>query len=525
LSILETIPCVEESLKGASSMSYHSPSLSRSAANHPIVLRFAEMRPEDLAKFVMHLERAGGDLSHVDLAAVRPNERLIGEKNWAELAMAEVNFMRHANFAEELGALKKLKRRKEMDARIFEGLTDPWRESKGGPLREVILTANKDWFEDVTQIGAVFDIDERAEREAQFKAHAVEWLQTRFGEAVIHAHADHDETTCHIHAIIMPRHEKTSGRRGLQRLLQPSSHPLLKNYEAAQDDAGAFFGKIGLKRGARGAAARRLVLEANREARKVAKETGAKPVLQGVPTMREHVPTPVWYAQEVRRLKDLAEVLVARDAEVVEKQTRADAAKAEAQASNDIAKRREEALERREEDVVAREREVEDVVVIAQAVSSGQIEFDHSGEDVQPVMRPPETEEEEAIQARLKRSTPRTKSFYQSLQRTYARMRSNADQKAAEKLTSEVASVKAVTAAIETFKASVLKRVPEKIRNRLLRDILSIQRAERKMDESLEKPVSEKKFQKKLIKTIAYKVGGKIIFIFSKVPCSGYDQT
>ena len=151
-------------------MSYHARNLSGVAARHPIVLRFAELRPEDLSKFVMHMKRAGGDLSHVDPSRAEDNERLIGEDDWVEAGMAEINYMRHANFTEELQALKARKRRKEMDARILQGLVEPWKESKGGPLREVILTANKDWFEETSEMGALFDVDERAEREDQFNA-------------------------------------------------------------------------------------------------------------------------------------------------------------------------------------------------------------------------------------------------------------------------------------------------------------------------------------------------------------------
>ena len=459
-------------------MSYHARNLSGVAARHPIVLRFAELRPEDLAKFVMHMKRAGGDLSHVDPSRGLDNERLIGDEDWVEAGIAEIDYMRHANFTEELQALKARKRRKEMDARILQWLVDPWKKSKGGPLREVILTANKDWFEETSEMGALFDVNERAEREDQFKAHAVEWLKSRFGDAVIHAHADHDETTCHIHAIIMPRHEKTSARRGTQRLLQPSAYPLLKNYEDAQDDAGAFFAKIGLKRGARGAAAQRLVLETNEKARKIAKMTGEDPILQSVPVMPEHVPTPVWWAQEVQRLKDQAEALTKSEAEVLKNKKLAEKKSTDAERAKQSAQEREDAAAKREKDA-------DSVMAVAEAVSSGLIEFGGTSREIDQTMRASETDKERSIQERLKVPGSKTRSFFQTLRRSYAQMSSKAEENAAQNLAAEVKSVRVAARAIETLKATILKHVPPTIRQRLLREMFKVDLAEKKMEEKL----------------------------------------
>lgn len=461
-------------------MSYHARNLSGVAARHPIVLRFAELRPEDLSKFVMHMKRAGGDLSHVDPSRAEDNERLIGDEDWVEATLAEIDYMRHANFTEELAALKARKRRKEMDTRILQGLVDPWKESKGGPLREVILTANKDWFEETSEMGALFDVNERAEREDQFKAHAVEWLKSRFGDAVIHAHADHDETTCHIHAILMPRHEKTSARRGIQRLLQPSAYPLLKSYEAAQDDVGEFFGEIGLKRGERTAATRRAALEANEQAREIARKTGEDPMLRDVPIMPDHVPTPVWWAQEVQRLKDKAEVLAKGEAEVLKNQKLAEKKSTDAERAKQSAQEREDAAAKREKDA-------DSIIAVAEAVSSGLIEFNGVEEDGKPTMRPPKTEQERRIQERLKSPGSKARSFFQSLRRSYAQVRSTAEEKAAERLASEAQSVRAAAKAIRQLKSTLLAVVPKALQSQAIRDFLKIERAERKMEENLKK--------------------------------------
>jgi hypothetical protein len=277
-------------------------------ATHPIVLRFAELFPAQLASYQMHGERQGGDLSHIDGDRSHLNRILIGGADWREQALAEIDAMRHENLVEELEALKARGRTKEMDARLREGLKDPWRASKGGPLREVILTASKDWFE-APDAPSLFG-QPVAEREFEFQLKAVEWLKRSFGDDVIHAPADHDERTCHIHAIIMPREVKESKRRGRQRTLQPSVHPLINDYEMAQDDAGAFFASVGLRRGDRSAAARR-----------EARDAGMPP-----PGRREHIPPSRWREEEALRLKLEAERVgaerqsLAGEAERVERQ-------------------------------------------------------------------------------------------------------------------------------------------------------------------------------------------------------------
>ncbi|MGY6634459.1 MAG: phage portal protein [Alkalilacustris sp.] len=261
------------------------------ASTHPVVLRFAELFPAQLAGYEMHGDRSGGDLSHIDSSRSALNRMLIGPVDWREQALAEIEVMRHENLAEELAALKARGRSREMDARIREGLKDPWRASKGGPLREVILTANKDWFE-AADAPSIFGIP-KAEREMEFEHAAVRWLRERFGDDVIHARADHDERTCHIHAIILPREVKQSKRRGRQQMLQPSVHPLIKDYEAAQDDVGAFFAAVGLRRGERRA-----------EARRRARAAG-----QALPDRREHIPPARWRGEGALRLQDEAEHL------------------------------------------------------------------------------------------------------------------------------------------------------------------------------------------------------------------------
>lgn len=169
---------------------------------HPIVLRFAGMHPGDLRGFEAHRKRKGGDLGHVDPTRSHQNRPLIGTADWAEEAFSLLEARKAENFADELESLARRKRKKDLLRRSAEGPHDPWRPTRHGPLREVILTANKDWF-DAIEFDDNDDIDFEA-REKLFEERAVAWLQETFGDDVIHARADLDETTYHIHAVIAP---------------------------------------------------------------------------------------------------------------------------------------------------------------------------------------------------------------------------------------------------------------------------------------------------------------------------------
>ncbi|WP_370232725.1 plasmid recombination protein, partial [Salipiger bermudensis] len=217
------------------------------------------MFPKDLGGYEGHRHRKGGDLGHVDRERSKLNRQLIGSEDWAAMALAEIDDMRTGNFASELEKLRKRRRTAEIRKRIVEGPRDPWRSTRHGPLREVILTANKAWFEEIDSES--FDDLFGGTREERFEALAVSWLTEHFGDDLIHARADLDEEAYHIHAIILPRGETKDGRR----MLQPSKHAMIRDYEAAQDSVGAWFSEIGLHRGERRAEAIRAAIKHNRQ--------------------------------------------------------------------------------------------------------------------------------------------------------------------------------------------------------------------------------------------------------------------
>jgi hypothetical protein len=259
----------------------------------PVVLRFEGIGPENLAGYEKHRKRAGGDTGHILEHPPAPNRLLIGDEDWAAKALAEITEMKLQNFAAELQALEQRKRKKDLENRLAEGPRNPWRPTRHGPMREVILTANKEWFN--ADPAAVFDegIDQN-QRIADFERLAVDWLKEQFGEDVIHARADLDEEAYHIHAVIMPRvrvemtrkDRKTGEKKVIatRLMLQPSKFDVIENYEHAQDSVGKWFSEIGLVRG-----------EKRKEAFREAVAKGETP-----PPKRVHTRTRDW-----RRKKDV----------------------------------------------------------------------------------------------------------------------------------------------------------------------------------------------------------------------------
>lgn len=289
--------------------------------DYPVVLRFQGLYPHHLAGYEAHRLRKGGDLSHVDRERTKLNgPPLIGPDDWAARALAEIREMTTENFAAELEALEKRKRRKDIERRLVEGPKQPWRATRHGPMREVILTVNKDWFEDDL---AIFFGGAENQREKDFGKRAAAWLEENFGDDVIHARADRDEAAYHIHAVIMPRatveiakpNAKFPAATATRRMLQPSMHPLIKDYEAAQDSVGRWFADLGLVRGDRTAAAIR-----------DARANGEKP-----PKRRYHAKTWKWRAEQEQLLLAEKQALDLREAAATEREVRVEEREAEAE--------------------------------------------------------------------------------------------------------------------------------------------------------------------------------------------------
>jgi hypothetical protein len=287
---------------------------------YPVVMRMQGLWPENIGGFEKHRKRECGDVGHVDPSRSYMNKRLVGREDWAQFVQAEVQRMRLANFDRELSQLRKRRRTAEIERRLIEGPKEPWRPTRHGPLREVILTANAKWFEGVD--GDPFS-DDYQTREEAFEGLAVAWLRKTFGDDCVHARADRDERAYHIHAVILPRADCKDGRM----MLQPSQHSVIRNYEQGQDDVGAWFAAagIGLTRGERRKDKVRQALKHNAKLRKD-QETGSRleEAEMDLPEYRQHVSPRKWREEQEEKLAAREKHVAAAERSVVDREKAAD---------------------------------------------------------------------------------------------------------------------------------------------------------------------------------------------------------
>ncbi|TNF16505.1 MAG: hypothetical protein EP320_01720 [Rhodobacteraceae bacterium] len=417
---------------------------------HPIALRFKEMFPYQLHRYDLHLQRKQREMDHVDHERTPLNRQLHGEDDWLESLKADIELARLQNLNQEVEGLQRTRGSNEAQKRLIEGPRDPWRDSKGGPLREFIITANKEWFEETSDSAKLFDIREQAARERQFEARALKWLKSRFGDMLVHARADRDETTFHIHGIIAPWHEKHSKRSGCQRLLQPSSHPLLKDYEKAQDDIGAFFAELGLVRGERRAEARRKAKEARK----------TDPSVE-IPKKRKHIPAHIWRADEELRLVSEARKLKAdrksaqaeRD-EAARLKREADRKAQEARAASEQARERTQAAD--------------EVLQIAEQAENGNL---RPGEKGRLAIRrddqvAPETRK--GLERVLANPTPAARKLIRHLEQAYSAFRQTATRRAETEVETRMHAVMRAETALHALRNKIVGALPEALKKRFV---------------------------------------------------------
>lgn len=406
------------------------------AKAYSVVMRMRGMWPKDIGDFEVHRTRQRGDLGHVYTSRTPRNRRLIGDEDWAKRTQQEVADMALENFAGELEKLKARRRTTEWKKRVANGPRDPWRATRHGPMREIILTANREWFEgrDVdayrgtdapetdifdgvmtSPVDELFGEDQVAgvrkprDRTEHFEELAKQWLLEHFGDDVVHARADLDESTYHVHAVILPRAVTKDGRR----VLQPSKHAMIEDYEAAQDSVGAWFAEAGLVRGERRAAKIRDAIEHNAQLRKgELSEEDAKPVK--VPKKRRHVSPRDWRREQEQKLAE-------RDRDLTNRETK----------------------------VSRREQDANEVLEIAAAVAAG---------DVSMIEKNVEASAQGASQTSSTAPTlsPARRLFGRALER----LRGKAQAEAEDRLKREFAMVEAV----RTSLADVLDRLPKNAR-------------------------------------------------------------
>ncbi len=437
--------------------------------NHPIVVRFEGLRPEQLSRFELHRLRKQMDGYEFEPRRTRFNKLLIGSDTWAKEALAEIDEMRMENFANELTKLKKRKRIGEIEQRMIEGPKDPWRPSKHGPMREVIITAHADWFAAAGDQSTWRGMMAKRRREKHFEDLAIGWLTYNFGEDVVHARADRDEKTYHIHAVILPRGEDQHGRS----TLIPSKHDAIRSYEHAQDIAGIWFAQAGLVRG-----------EARAFASRQARAAGMKG-----PDPVEHKPTWKWRQEVATELWSERIELNARSLDLDARETAL--VEAEAAVNADAAK-----VQARSDAVGARETAAQDMVdeadsVLAAAEGLAEDHFELKEKADGPRLAVTETGKASASAKALIKRVAKSKKGRRRAEgifgRAWSAMRTKARGEAEEKLGEEFNQIETTREAL----MDVVKDLPPAIRqnlgakwNAVAKQVVSLQQLLRKRGHS-----------------------------------------
>ena len=160
-------------------------------------------------------------------------------------------------------------------------------------------------------------------------------------------------------------------------MLQPSAHPLLKDYEKAQDDVGAHFAAIGLRRGERRKARWRDAVAARATEREVAGEPQTP-----LPEIPEHVPPAEWRKREdakliARQKAEAAERAEARARErkrrekLEAEEKRLQAERAAVAAQDAAAEEKARKAEERAAQADARAAEADEVIAVSDSFAAG----------------------------------------------------------------------------------------------------------------------------------------------------------
>lgn len=224
-----------------------------------LVLRAQRRTLADLSGYTTHQRRSGGDLSHVDAARTPLNRVLIGSDQPGQDIRTVINTMALENLNEEVKGLRKTRGKKAAAARLKKGPAQPWDAKNTKPWTEMVLSASPAWFRDPGQGPGKWN---KARVDAYtVRAEAV--LRRRFGDDLVHLSLHLDEETPHLHAAILPTVEKTSKRRGRQRIVSHRQHEAFRqpedepenlmapgsSYERLQDEFAADFRDLGIERG------------------------------------------------------------------------------------------------------------------------------------------------------------------------------------------------------------------------------------------------------------------------------------
>lgn len=259
----------------------------------PVVYRVQPLHPRDLSGVRFHGERTGGDLSHItppehydtegrDAPMVflfdeagRPIDD--PDRDWVGKIRDEVKEAAAFNTAQQVGELERAGKGARARRRAKEGDKPPYRSQGPGPLREVLVSVNAEWFDKAGGQPGQWD---QAKVKA-WSAEALRFVQAEWGPALRYARIDFDEDGPHLHAVAAPWVKMKTPNGAEQKVMVPRKFRASEDLEKAQDRAGAAFAHLGLVRGERRA-----------EARRQAVAEGKQPEPK-----RQHVPPRRWRQQ------------------------------------------------------------------------------------------------------------------------------------------------------------------------------------------------------------------------------------
>ena len=352
---------------------------------YPVILRFEPYYPANLRKMQNHANREGKVLKHVDTERSKDNIWLHGGKEFVQVVHDQIEGFKKTNLANNKAALTAAHR---VGAAKACKETKPYRETTGGPLREAILSVKADYFwadEDdpalyighrTTPEGTRVPVRFSRKKIAAFVKRGEQFFEEHFPGQVQHLRVDLDEEAPHFHALIMVVKKKTTKRRGEQTLIQPSSNPLIKSYEHAQDVVGAFFADLGLERGQQRA-----------EERRKARMRGDVP-----PEKRKHMSPQEYREQravdlmkredavleEAQRQTEIASKLMEREAELETKEKELEVKETNLKAEQTDLNEREDALTK-DKEVLAGQLDV--IVAGLDAVAKGDLDVSDDPDD------------------------------------------------------------------------------------------------------------------------------------------------
>ncbi|MBW6419805.1 hypothetical protein, partial [Celeribacter sp. PS-C1] len=252
----------------------------------PLVVKIKRYSKELLLSMQKHAELVKRlTLAHCDPERFAMNAVHRGQGDWAYRELEQIKIASVLNMQNEAQRLRERGRRKEADRVLFMGPQTPWKQAKHGPVVEIIISAHHKYFLKRTPEGGyVLDADGNPVRDEkkgkEFLERARQILSEQFGMSIVHMRSDRDEMADHMHCIVIDWTVKETKTKGVQRMITPTKHPLLKTWEKAQTEFAKRFEDMGIVRA-------RDIARQRREAAALGEQLPEKPKTQSTYLWRQ----------------------------------------------------------------------------------------------------------------------------------------------------------------------------------------------------------------------------------------------